>query len=188
MSCSVCNVGLEETKTSISQKQICEQALRGFRLMWTPRLLRSQSGGLFLELVSAVQFGQQMVFEREWGAIYSKQIFYLWQVMERATTVWRFNKSAQTYSGRTRLKWDTVTSAWLSDKPWSHRLVYFGKLYIFGCKRRIEILFSQQDTSIISSKRNYRRTTDVLEWQTGNIVILLEWKITCLCAYMSLKF
>ena len=60
--------------------------------------------GLFLEVVSAAQFGQQMVFEREWGAIYSKQIFYPWQVMERATTVWQFNKSAQTNSGRTRLK------------------------------------------------------------------------------------
>ena len=61
-----------------------------------PRLLRSQSGALFLETVSVELFGQQMVFERERGAIYSKQIFYPWQVMERATTVWRFNKSAQT--------------------------------------------------------------------------------------------
>ena len=99
-----CDVGLEETKTAISQKQPHKQALRGFSLMWTPRLLRSQSGGLFLEVVSEAQFGQQMVFERELGAIYSKQIFYPWQVMERATTVWRFNKSAQTNCGRTRLK------------------------------------------------------------------------------------
>lgn len=81
--------------------------------MWTPRLLRSQSEGLFLEVAHTAQFGQQMVLEREWGTIYSKQIFYPWQVMERATTLWRFNKRAQAKAGRTRLKWDRVTSQWL---------------------------------------------------------------------------
>lgn len=60
-----------------------------------PRLHGSQSGGLFLAVVSKACSGQQMVFEREWGAIYSKQIFYPWQVMESATAVWQFNKSAQ---------------------------------------------------------------------------------------------
>lgn len=83
-------------KIAISQKQTYKQPLRGFKPDVDPRLLRSQSGALFLETVSVELFGQQMVFERERGAIYSKQIFYPWQVMERATTVWRFNKSAQT--------------------------------------------------------------------------------------------
>lgn len=72
--------------------------------MQTPRLLGSQSGVLFLVIVSRAHFREQMVFERKWGAIYSKQIFYLWQVMERATTVGRFNKGAHTNPGRTRLK------------------------------------------------------------------------------------
>lgn len=60
------------------------------------------------------QFGQQMVTERECGAIYSKQIFYVWQVMER---VWRVNRSTQTNSGKTRRKWDKVTSAWFWTSP-----------------------------------------------------------------------
>lgn len=85
-----------EMKTAISQKQTHKQAMRGFKADVDPCLFRSQSEGLFLEVVSEAQFRQQMVFESEWGAIYSKQIFYPWQVMERATTVWRFNKSTQT--------------------------------------------------------------------------------------------
>ncbi len=161
-----------------------------------PRLLRSQSGGLFLE-VSAAQFGQQMVFEREWGAIYSKQIFYPWQVMERATTVWRFNKTAQTNAGRTRLKWVRVTSVWLWNKPWSHQLVYSGKLCIFGCTRWVEKLFNllyshrAKVQGLQSSKRHCWRTTKVQERQRGNIMTrhLFVWNKTNPCphAHVSLK-
>lgn len=160
--------------------------------MWTPCLLRSQSGGLFLETVSAAQFGQQMVFEREWGAIYSKQIFYPWQVMERATTVWRFNKSAQTNSGRTRLKWERVTSAWLWNKPWSHQLVYSGKLWIFGCTRWTVKLYSllyfhRAKVQGIQSSNTPEGSVCSANIMTRHVHVWNKKKSMCTCAFKTIE-
>lgn len=133
MSCLECNVGLEEMKTAISQKQTHNQAVRGFQPDVDPLSPREPiRRSIFSDCECSAVRAADGIWE-EWGAIYSKQIFYLWQVMERATTVRRFNKGAQTNSGRTRLKWERLTSAWLWNEPWSHRLVYSGRLCIFGC-------------------------------------------------------
>lgn len=69
--------------------------------MWTPRLLGSQSGGLFLAIVSAAQFGQQMVFERS-GVQFTVNRFFIfgrsWRELQQYGNLIRVLK--QTLAGQ----------------------------------------------------------------------------------------
>lgn len=58
-----------------------------------PALLRSQSESLFLVGATQQFTTQQMVVRGEQGAVYSKQIFYPWQVMGSTTTHRLFNNT-----------------------------------------------------------------------------------------------